>query len=300
MFKKLLVPLDGSELAERALEPANRLTAGGGELTLLRVTTAEPTPLAFGQTAWPAAIERRSEAAVYLEAVAARLARPGLSLDILAAEGDPASLIVETASSTATDLIVMSTHGYSGLTRWLLGSVTERVLQQAPCPVLAVRSAEALDTLLITLDGSALAESVLPLGMALAQSLGSRVHLLSVAYEPGVELLGFDPAEPVTRRGESVWNETAQDRAETYLRDIQARLAHGIPNITLAVRYGPPALAILEYAEQHGVKVILMATHGLTGLRRWVFGSVTQKVLRAAPCALFIAPPKQTIRHASP
>lgn len=299
MFKKLLVPLDGSELAERALEPAGRLTASGGELTLLRVTQAEPTPLAFGQTAMPATVERRSQAAVYLDEVAARLVHPGLTLDILAAEGDPADLIVETAAKAGTDLIVMSTHGYSGLTRWLLGSVTERVLQEAPCPVLVVRSAEPLDTLLITLDGSVLAESVLPLGMALAQSLGSRVHLLSVAYEPGMELLGFDPAEPVTRRGDSVWNETAQERAEIYLRDVQGRLAHTIPDITLAVRYGPPALAILEYAEQHGVKVILMATHGLSGLRRWVFGSVTQKVLRAAPCALCIAPPRPIARYAS-
>ncbi len=297
MLKKILVPLDGSNLAECALDTACRLAEGaGGELFLLRVTQADPAPLDFGQMPLSSPEDWQSATVAYLEALAQRLAHPGLVLDVLAAEGDPASLIVETAVTAGVDLIVMSTHGYSGLTRWLMGSVTEKVLQQAPCPVLVMRSAELPHKILIPLDGSRLAESALQPGLELAQLLPSPIHLLSVAYEPSLELLGFDPTEPLLQRADRAWNETAFQRAETYLQDVQAQLQRTVAEVTMAVRYGPPASAILEYAEQNDIQLILMATHGLTGIRRWVFGSVTHKVLRAASCALCIVSPKPAAR----
>ena len=96
-------------------------------------------------------------------------------------DGDEASTILETASAENVDLIVMTTHGRTGLTRWVLGSVTERVLHDAPCPVLVMRTSTPLQKVLITLDGSVIAEYALEPGLAVARALDAQVRLLAVA-----------------------------------------------------------------------------------------------------------------------
>ena len=143
MFKKILVPVDGSELAEQALEPALTLAAANrtpdkpGQILLLRVPLFDSIMLAahaeYGVIApiEPSLEQARNDAQNYLQTLAERFERPHVTLTPLLIEGDVAGTIVDTAVSRNVDLIVMSTHGYSGVTRWLIGSIAEKVLRSA-------------------------------------------------------------------------------------------------------------------------------------------------------------------------
>lgn len=144
MYKRILVPLDGSELAERALPPAADIARGmEAQLWLVRVSLAGEYVFGPGGTIAPYADEvfehDRRAAAAYLSEVRARLARPGLTINSEVLNGPVAETIVDYARSRQIDLIVMCTHGRSGVSRWVYGSVTDKVLQGAHCPTLIVR-----------------------------------------------------------------------------------------------------------------------------------------------------------------
>ncbi len=184
MIKKLLVPLDGSSLSELALPLACQLAQDAGkELILLRIPVLEhmfiPIPEETGPYGllWPdQALERsRADSVAYLESIRDRISPLKAVLRIEVALGDPASVIQDFAREQGVDLILMSTHGYSGFTRWVLGSVTEKVLRGAPCPVLVMRDDRPLDSIMITLDGSHLGELALKPGLELASQVGARV-----------------------------------------------------------------------------------------------------------------------------
>lgn len=200
------------------------------------------------------------------------------------------------------DLVVMGTHGRTGIARVMLGSVTEKVVRTVPCPVLTVRHPEVkvelpwggvltgrrklsetarLQRILIPLDGSPLAESVLPAVRELAQPFGAALTLLQVIPP----YLG-----PSARPEEKV---SARDRAEVeaYLRTTQQALQEAGIGVETVVRVGDPAREILGYAEASEIDLIALATHGRSGLNRWLLGSVAEKVLRgsALPVLLYRA-----------
>jgi nucleotide-binding universal stress UspA family protein len=144
MFRRFLIPLDGSELAERALEPASALTdAVGGELLLLSVLVPEFVVAKSGTLSiyWfaQAMTRSRQKISVHLETVQRHLAHSGHRARRIVLEGDPASTIVDTAAEEGVDLIVMSTHGRTGLRRWVYGSVTEKILSGAHCAMMIIR-----------------------------------------------------------------------------------------------------------------------------------------------------------------
>lgn len=295
MFKKILVPLDGSEMAERALEPALALAQpANGEIILLSIPYLKHALVqersGMGFLLPHQSIElTRKELIEYQEALRQSRQLPGVELRTKILVGDEAGAIVDTATSEEVELIVMSTHGRSGLSRWVMGSVTERVLRSSPCPVLVVRRAELPTRLLIPLDGSALAESALTPGFELAQRLGAQVTLLQV-QEPMVEGIAVAARVP--------WEERAVAEAQTYLRDLADRHAAEAMTVETAVVVDDAARGILEYTEENNVSLIVMATHGYTGLRRWVYGSVTEKVLRGVHCAIMILrPPSNTLKE---
>jgi nucleotide-binding universal stress UspA family protein len=282
MFKKILVPLDGSQLSERALEPA--LTLGkvtDAELLLVRIPAVET--LSFAANGSKHA-EARHEALAYLDTISQSSAQP-LQTQII--EGDVAGAIVDTALSEHADLIVMSTHGYSGLTRWVLGSVTEKVLRSAPCPVLAVRAARHPQKVLITLDGSPLSDRAIEPGLAVAQSLNAAVTLLRVVPRVSIDGRLDEHERGLSRRMQDDLIEEAKD----HLRARSEAAARSGVNVKSEVRIGSPAEIILEYVETYGTDLIVMATHGRTGLKRWVYGSVTAKVLRSVNCSMLVIRP---------
>ncbi len=297
MFSKILVPLDGSQLAERALAPAFALSQQSqGEVLLLRVALPErifvPDAHVTGGYGilWPdQSIERcRKEAREYLETIRRR-APTALRLSAKVMDDGVPETIVDLAATERVDLIVISSHGYSGITRWVLGSVTEKVLRGAPCPVLVVRSAELPRRALMPLDGSVLSEQALDPGLALAAALKCEVTLLrAVPQIPPTDVERLDSIE--RGLGRPLGSELERE-SEDYLRDlITARMSRGL-DFKWAVSDEPAALAILHHAETHAVDLIVMSTHGRSGLRRWVYGSITEKVMRGAGCSMLIIRP---------
>jgi nucleotide-binding universal stress UspA family protein len=285
MFKKILVPLDGSQLSQRALEPAIAMSKrAGAELLLVRTPVVDT--LSFAVTGSKQA-EARNDALVYLETIRKSNEQPDLHIQTRLVEGDVAGAIVDTALSEQVDLIVMSTHGYSGLTRWVLGSVTEKVLRSAPCPVLAVRAARHPQKVLITLDGSPLSERAIEPGLAVAQSLNAAVTLLRVVPRVSIDGKLDEHERGLSRRMQEDLIEEARD----YLRARSEAAARSGVAIKSEVRIGSPADIILEHIETYGTDLIVMATHGRTGLKRWVYGSVTAKVLRSVNCSMLVIRP---------
>jgi nucleotide-binding universal stress UspA family protein len=292
MFDTIVVPLDGSALAERALEPARALAQySQGELRLVRVAVAQqmlvPDEVGFG-ILYPdqSLIEARAEAQSYLSDLQA--ASPAYSAVIIAVrEGDVAGEIIDCATTARARLIVMSSHGYSGVRRWLLGSVAEKVLYAAPCPVWIVRAPAPPRHVLITLDGSMLAEEVLLPALSLARCFEADVTLLRVVPDVGgSDLQALDTYERGLGRR---FIEQSFDEARAYLALLAETHASANPRLITAVRTGPAAEVILEYADGHDVDLVAMTTHGRTGLRRWIYGSVTHKVLSQLPVSMFIS-----------
>ena len=295
MFKTILVPLDGSTLAEQALEPANQIARQNkAEIVLVRVpqmeaayaTAASPYDVISLE---PADGRTIAEARDYLKTIQSRQATRGVPVRAVVAEGDTAGAIVDVASQIHADLIAMSSHGYSGLTRWLLGSVAEKVLRAATCPVLVVRSHRVVRQVVITLDGSELSTRVLEPALATAAGLGASVTLLRVVPEYRVaELNELDQFE--VGLGPRLVGEM-RDEAEVYLHNVIERVQKQGLQVNCEVCTGSPANAILEYAESHAIDLIAMATHGRSGLQRWVYGSVTEKVLRAGGFSMLVVRP---------
>ena len=298
MSQKILVPLDGSELAEQALEPALKLAEKGhGTLLLLSVPYLKHLfvhEVAGYGLLWPeqSMTHTHQELSAYLQGLQEKHAPANPNWLTQIVEGDEASVIVDTAVSQNVDLIVMSTHGRSGLSHWYFGSVTEKVLQSAPCPVLVLRETRPFRHILITLDGSRLSERALAPGLALANSFDASVTLLRVeepeeldpvfmsdldAHEPG---LGSQAYDAFYYRTENYLAEVAE-RHQPLCRQPLRQL----------VMTGSAAQEILATIENSDVDVVVMATHGRTGLRRWVFGSVREKVMRHVRGAVLIVRP---------
>ncbi len=300
MFNKVLVPLDGSELAESALDPALTLAQQvKGEVVLLSVPILKHM-FVTGRNGYTLMLpedslaESEQELMGYLQTIVQDRAHSDVSFRMEVINGDEASVIVETAGAENVDLIVMSTHGYSGLSRWMLGSITEKVLRAAPCPVLVMRSTDPISRILITLDGSELAEYSLEPGLEISRRLGGEATLLRVEHSLGPHLPRFRQRQKETRETSRVEDElplkiyqTARDYLESLVMIHKATGQH----IETAVSFDFPADGILNFAERNQTDLIVMSTHGRTGLAHWVYGSITEKVLRGANCSMLIVRP---------
>ena len=297
MFENILVPLDGSQLAELALQPA--LTIGrqiGATITLLTIpvhkqvvlpSTAGYTPPVYEPSVNHA--QKREEE--YLASIRQDNMTDEIDINSKVVAGDVAGNIVDIATSQDVNLIVMTTHGYSGFTRWMLGSVTERVLRGAPCPVLVIRRAGQIKKAMITLDGSRLAEQALSPGLEVGRYLDCQTTLLRV--DQGEKLssveMGFLEVASSELCQELAQNDA--DRVSYYLDCVVDKFK--TPDIPLdrAVVSGKPADCILEFIEERQIDLVSIATHGYSGLRRWAYGSVTEKILRKADCAMLVVRP---------
>lgn len=144
MYRNILVPLDGSPMAERALPHAVALTEQcGAELTLLRVLVPVPRPVGPAERVTRKAEELTGQmAGDYLETVAATIREQGVHVEAIAVEGIPHLEIIRIAEESQVDLIVLTARGQSGISRWLMGSVADRVVRGADVPVLLVKSRE--------------------------------------------------------------------------------------------------------------------------------------------------------------
>lgn len=288
MFKHILVPLDGSSLGERAMVPAVSIAeAVSAKLTLLRIV-----PQFAILAADPMLYEEMNrlgedESLSYLRSQLDMLDLT-VPAEVACEIGQPADNIIQFAEDYDVDLIVMSSHGRSGINRWVYGSVAERVLRQGPCAT-AIINARADNELpekcrlLVPLDGSDLAEMALEPGRQLAKALNAELHLLRVTSSAH-QILETSSMKEVFNEIED--KETQE--ANEYLLSKCSTM--DIENVFCEVVFtkGTVAETILEYAANKGIDMIIMSSHGRTGLQRWVYGSVAEKVLRSACCATMI------------
>jgi nucleotide-binding universal stress UspA family protein len=289
----IVVPLDGSRLSERALAPAKALARfTETELHCVRVALASQI-IVFadmgGAVLYPdqALTEGRRESEAYLEAVRAAETAEDFAVRTEVRMGDVPGEVVDAARDARAQFIVMSSHGYSGVRRWLLGSVAETVLHAAPCPVWVVRAATPPRHMLIPLDGSPLAEEVLEPALAVARCFDTRVTLFRAVPElHGHDLARLEGMEPGLGRR---YVDNLAQAATDYLERVALSLGGEPARVRTKVGYGPPAEAILDHSERNAVDLVAMTTHGLTGLRRWVYGSVMQKVLDQLPVSMLVA-----------
>lgn len=298
MFKKILVPLDGSELAERALEPALALAQQvHGEVIVLSVPVLQhmfvTEPAGYGFLLPEQSVDQsRHELLEYLQGVQKRCAHPDVTVHNLVEEGEEATVIVEAAAAHDIDLIVMSTHGRTGFTRWMLGSVTEKVLREAQCPVLVIRNDQPFQRLVITLDGSELAEQAVAPGLEIANSLGCQAYLFRVVPPLDVDPHLISSLDKLENGFGDRLRETSYNQAQDYLHQLALRHAEIYPHLPTEVWGGEPSRTIVDFAEARHINLVVMATHGRTGFQRWVHGSIMEKVLRTAPCAMLVVRPQ--------
>jgi len=298
MFKKILVPLDGSLAAESALESAMQVArAFQAEVLLLRSIQLvySSMPMAPGGYGWQwpdyAPEDTRREILDYLNKIRQLYNCSDCHVRSIALEGDPASCIVDTAEE-GIDLIVMSTHGETGMRRAIFGSVTERVLHSVKCPVLVTRSKEPIRRILITLDGSLLAEKAILPTLEISRAIGARVILLRVN-----EVISMNPLEvavswdwDIPEPEQKLMGERRRT-AESYLKDAARRFDLSLDEVETFVLDGSPVDRIQEFARLYGIDLIAMSTHGHGGLRRWLYGSVAAKVMRGSHCSMLIIRP---------
>lgn len=281
MFARLLVPLDGSRRSERAIPYAAGLAkAFDGELVLVHDATfsarGEDVPL----TADPMA---------RIAHIATGLSEMGLRVRMQVVHGAAAEAILRAADDEQADLIVMSTHGRSGLGRWLYGSVADAVLRETTRPIVLVSAACERDwsiegpfRLLVALDGSALAEQALAVTGDVADALRAEVVLLRV-----VESADGFPALATTYI--PVTSLEGMSEAQRYLDGISTVPSLAGCTVSTQVEEGDPAATIATVAREHKVDLIVMATHARGGLARLTMGSVATATLhRATVPMLFV------------
>jgi nucleotide-binding universal stress UspA family protein len=288
---QILVPLDGSPLADQALSCAMALGRGLASELVLFGAVSIPTDTQelldkAGVKADALLEELKAEATEHLRGVVEQLREAGLAASYVVQCGPAAEAIIGYAEQMEVRQIVMATHGYTGPNRWTHGSVAERVLQSASVPVLLVRVQETeqglsrqplcCQRILVPLDGSARAERVLPSVIPIAQALDSQVILFQV---PIVYVSGWMTGEwLMPTQGVLA---TAEQDAMAYLDYVATRLKQQGIRASKATEIGAVAESIIDYAEANHIDLIAMCTHGRTGLRRWTLGSVADRVLRA-------------------
>ena len=288
MYTRILIPLDGSKTAEKVL-PYARFLAGQLKLPvelLAVVDIAEMATHIFADGAryLDTMIEdsvRNSEH--YLRGIACTFPS-GTKCTV--EKGKAEQMIIERAAKDKATLVTMATHGRSGINRWLLGSVTEKVLRGATNPLLLIRATEEAKTdgeatvksVVVPLDGSELAESVLPAVADLAKKLSLEVVLFR-AYN--IPYNAYASAEGYAAIDYEDLLASMREEAVSYLeKKVETVKKMGIEKVSYVAKEGFAADEIIIMGRKTPDNLIAMCTHGRSGVRRWMLGSVTETVVR--------------------
>jgi len=307
MYSKVLVPLDGSKTAENVL-PYARCFARSLQVPVELMAVVDSVEMARNVSAAESLCsdtlidDEIRRCGNYLQQVTNNFPVNGARCTV--EKGKAADVIIESAAAQRKTLIAMATHGRSGLNRWLLGSVAEKVLRGTSNPLLLVRAKQqtppwemaALKRVIVPLDGSELSERVLPYVEALANHLDLEVTLFGVY---GIPLVAGGT-------GEGFYNSYQMDalvagvRAETvtYLAVKTEELKQkGFNKVSFKAKEGLVADGIIAMARETPDTLIAMCSHGRTGVKRWVLGSVTETVVRHSDNAVLVIPPGADFPH---
>lgn len=303
MLKSLLVPLDGSEFSERTLPLAQNLAkATGAALHLAHVHVPHPPDHFLSNTQFhyegldleEYEAHHREQEQAYLDEVQARVAKD-TPVDAALLEGHVAEEIARHAEAVKADLVLITTHGHTGVSRMWLGSVADALIRCTSLPLLVVHPAfgshlpaevRTFRHIMVPLDGSELSASIL--GPAADLALASKakltlVHVVSSSAVLGTRIFPVLPDDIGP----------AMEKAREYLEGKAAELrARGLTVDTHVEEHESPGRAIAAVADKLDADVIALATHGYGGLKRALLGSVADKVLRSSPLPLLAQRPK--------
>jgi len=294
-IQNIVVPLDGSAESEAVLPYVRYIAQASNAKVILFSSIYVPTTW----MEFLAQIDKDKEkgaARTYLEAK--RQILEGITTEVEVVEGPPAKAILGFAEASGADLIALTTHGRSGVSRLVWGSVADKVLHSAQTPLLLVRPLEgavqstptlSIKRILVPLDGSELSRSVLPFAQTVAKALGSSILLMrSVpslwAGEPGA----FVPTQHDRTLRESM--DAATHMLDRTVTEVEAAGLTASRTVTL----GDPVDQIVRLAETESIGLIVMSTHGRSGIGRWVIGSVADAVVRRTAVPSLLVRPQLT------
>lgn len=288
MFTDILIPLDGSKTAEKVLPYARFMAEalsipiellGIIDVAAMASHVASESPKRLDTIIGEG--ERRGR--LYLERIASEF--PGFAVRMTVGRGRPAETIIEKAAANAGTLITMATHGRSGIKRWMLGSVAEKVLRGTVNALLLVRTngqAEpkqkpVVQSVTVPLDGSQLAASVLPTVTTIAKSMNLEIVLFRAYELPASAYYGSEDYLPNYEE----LKDNLRKEVQSYLgKEIETLKSQGVEKASFFVTEGSGPDEIISYTRRRPDTLIAMCTHGRSGMKRWVLGSVTEKVVR--------------------
>jgi nucleotide-binding universal stress UspA family protein len=302
MFGRILIPLDGSPRAEVILDQVARIVKReDSEIMLVRAVRA---PLSFNRGEEASTYDReREQAQQYLHDVARRFSGRGAKIHGRVVEGLPAEAILEAAAREGATLIALTTHGRTGIARWMMGSITEKIARSSALPLLIVRSFRSgtqgdlesippveipFRRILVPVDGSPSSMSVIGPAEKLAQLYNSEIlvlHVRPVAFSPSPVLPGMDAGQflpPLPLRASSDDEVTA--KAAERFEQAGLRVAR------LTVE-GDAASEIFDLAREHKADLVALATHGHSGTGRWVLGTVAERILHTLALPILLVRP---------
>jgi nucleotide-binding universal stress UspA family protein len=298
MINHVLVPLDGSTLAECVLPHVIAIApVSNARVTLLHVMQQ---PQAGRGTDAVDPIEwhlQKQNSEKYLDQIVSQLSNSGLlGVERVILEGNPADTIIDYARANSVDLIVLSTHGQSGLSGWNVSSVVQKILLRSYRSTLLVRAYVASSAgvtkirykrLFLGMDGSPRSEFVLPFAIGLAQFHKSQLILETVVEKPH-SLSRF----PLSKEEEELVNQIVEKNyqsASRYLEQLQAQFSQKDLKLKAHVSVGENAIAVLhDMAEESNADLVLLAAHGYSGEKRWPYGSVTSSFIAYGNTSLLI------------
>jgi nucleotide-binding universal stress UspA family protein len=288
MFKRIMVPLDGSSNSEIII-PYVMALAGHTPCELVLVTVAHPRISQVDQL-HHAYLDRLTE---LLQHQLSESGHRESAIKNQMLQGKPAEEIVKYAEETQADLVAISSQGFSGQRTPLLGNIATRILWNTKKPVLLVRipaedseikQGKLFSKILLPLDNSKAGEVALEPAVSLARIFNSELILFQ-AITPIEFIPGYEAIVPLTMP----WSDDIKRGAVAYLESVKERLTSGDGlKVKTEVGWGSPAESILNFAEENGVELIALSAHGQSNVSRWVFGSVTEKIMHAGNEALLI------------
>ena len=281
IYTRVLVPLDGSEAAESALHHAADLAKKhDAELVLLFLAYLPAGDDDAGELSHAQMRQHLGDLRSQLRADGVR------ARDAVIQTRDLPTALLKFIETEQVSIVVMSSQGKTGMVRWLLGNQVERALEVMPVPLLLVRP--MYQKVVVPLDGSRWSESAVPRAAEIARLYGAEIILLHVYQSP---VGGYSPE--VALAGQQQLAEQNLEQMRQQLVSLRNRLRQeGLRVREQIMRSNDPARAICDFAEsEEGINMIVMSTHGRTGLSRWLMGSVAQKVSKNLRCPVTLVYP---------
>lgn len=298
----IIVPLDMSETSETALPVAKAFVADSGASVLLVTVIDVSTEFAAwmrDSTDTEDFQNEQASAQEYLDGLASRFS--GVDVQTAVRAGRPEVEILSLLDEATDPLVVMSSHGRSGFNRLLVGSVAGRIVSGAPCPVVVVRASDSgepipeirsIERVLVPLDGSDFAEQALEAALVSLESKKLHFHLVRIPETMTWQATPGLGSGAANYQMMETYMEATREEATVYLTEVAGRLEGRGYEVTWEVRDGVISDEVVAAADEHNVDLVVIATHGRTGFRRLVMGSVAERILRDVSAPLMMVRPR--------